>query len=52
MKNRQKKNIPFSQGQSIIELLIAIAISSILLPGLIQGLTSSREGKAQQKQIS
>ncbi|OGG22748.1 hypothetical protein A3B48_03040 [Candidatus Gottesmanbacteria bacterium RIFCSPLOWO2_01_FULL_40_10] len=50
MKNRQKKNIPFSQGQSIIELLIAIAISSILLPGLIQGLTSSREGKAQQKQ--
>lgn len=37
-------------GQSIIEFIIAMALASIFLPGLITGLVASREGKAQQQQ--
>lgn len=43
-----KKN--YQKSQSLIELLVAIAISSILLPALFMGLVASREGKAQQAQ--
>src|SRR3990172_8303680 len=42
-----KKNI---KGQSLIELLIVMALTAIFLPALISGLTSSREGKAQSQQ--
>lgn len=38
------------KGQALVELLIAIALSSILLPALLTGLVASREGKAQSGQ--
>src|SRR3989338_7940320 len=37
-------------GQALVELLVAFAFASMLLPGLITGLVASREGKAQQIQ--
>lgn len=37
-------------GQALVELLVALAFASILLPGLITGLVASREGKAQNEQ--
>ena len=37
-------------GQTIVELLITVALTAIIFPALITGLVSSREGKAQQKQ--
>lgn len=37
-------------GQSLVELLVIIALSSLLLPALITGTISSRSGKAQQNQ--
>lgn len=39
-----------NKGQSLIELLIVISLTAIFLPSLLSGLTSSREGKAQQLQ--
>ena len=36
----------FSGGQSLIEILIAISLASVLLPALLTGLVASREGKA------
>src|SRR3989344_2419003 len=39
-----------TSGQSLIELLIVIALTAIFLPPLLTGLTSSREGKAQLQQ--
>lgn len=42
--------IHFSKGQSLVELLIVMALLSIVLPTLFLGFLSSREGKAQQKQ--
>ena len=38
------------KGQSLVELLLVIGLSALLLPALLTGLTSSREGKAQQNQ--
>src|SRR3990167_9834707 len=38
------------KGQSLIELLLTIGLSAVLLPALITGLISSREGKAQQQE--
>ncbi len=38
------------RGQSLIELLLAVALGSILLPALLTGLVASREGNVQQKQ--
>ena len=38
------------QGQSLVELLLTIGLSALLLPALLTGLISSREGKAQQNQ--
>ena len=49
-----KKYISFlshnTHGQLLIEILVAIALSSILLPALLTGIVSSRSGKAQQGQ--
>ena len=39
-----------TRGQLLIEILVAIALSSILLPALLTGIVSSRSGKAQQGQ--
>ncbi len=38
------------KGLSLVELIIAIGLSSIFLPVILTGLISSREGKAQQEQ--
>ncbi|OGK22064.1 hypothetical protein A2866_05810 [Candidatus Roizmanbacteria bacterium RIFCSPHIGHO2_01_FULL_39_8] len=38
------------RGQSLIEILIAMSLITILIPALVVGLTTSREGKAQQIQ--
>lgn len=43
-------NFKFQSGQSLIEIILAIALSAILLPALLTGLVSSRQGKAQQAQ--
>lgn len=37
-------------GQSLVELLLAMALAAILLPALLTSLVASREGRAQQKQ--
>ena len=37
-------------GQSLIELLITIALSAILIPALLTGFFVTREGRAQQEQ--
>lgn len=42
-------NFKFSRGQTLIEILVAIGIASIILPALLTGFISSREGKVQQK---
>lgn len=43
--------LKFSQrGQTLIEVLFALAISSLVLPALLTGILASREGKAQQMQ--
>lgn len=38
------------KGQSLIELLIAIALAAVLIPGILNGLIASRNGKAQEGQ--
>src|SRR5690349_3311182 len=40
----------FQRGQSLLEILIVLGMLSIVLPALITGLVTSREGKAQQQQ--
>ncbi len=40
----------FGRGQLLVELLIAIGLSSIILPALLTGIVTSREGKAQEIQ--
>src|SRR3990167_11249546 len=45
-------NFKFRAGQSLVELLIAIGLLAVLLPAILTGLISSREGKAQQQQRS
>src|SRR3989344_1346132 len=42
--------IDMKKGQSLVELLVAIGLTSILLPALITGLINSREGKPQLAQ--
>lgn len=44
------KNFHFQIGQSLIELLIVIGLTAIILPALLTGIISSREGKVQQNQ--
>ncbi len=50
MNNFQFSIFNFQKGQSLVELLVAIAFAAILLPALLTGFVSSREGKAQQNQ--
>lgn len=38
------------KGQLLVEMLLAIAITAIMLPALLTGLFSSKQGKAQQGQ--
>lgn len=38
------------RGQSLVEIIIAMGLAAIILPALLTGLVSSREGKAQQAQ--
>lgn len=40
----------FQIGQSLVEIIIVMGLSIILLPALLTGLVSSRQGKAQQAQ--
>lgn len=44
------KNYRFQLGQSLVELILAMALSVVFLPALIAGLASTREGKPQQNQ--
>jgi len=37
-------------GQSLVEIVLVIGLSAIILPALLTGLVSSRQGKAQQAQ--
>lgn len=43
-------SISSKKGQSLIELLLVIALAALLMPPIFMGYMSSREGKAQQKQ--
>ncbi len=38
------------KGQSLVEIVLAMGLAAILLPALLTGLVSSRQGKAQQAQ--
>lgn len=38
------------RGQTLVEILLAIALAALMLPALLTGLVASREGKAQQEQ--
>ncbi|KKQ29726.1 MAG: hypothetical protein US43_C0003G0005 [Candidatus Levybacteria bacterium GW2011_GWA1_37_16] len=40
----------FQKGQSLVEIIIVMGLSIIILPALLTGLISSRQGKAQQSQ--
>ncbi|MDO8270096.1 MAG: hypothetical protein Q7T54_05520 [Candidatus Levybacteria bacterium] len=44
------KNLQNQKGQLLIEVLFAIALTSIILPALLTGLISSRQGISQQQQ--
>ena len=39
-----------NKGQTLIELILTVGLGAILLPVLLLGVISSREGKAQQNQ--
>ena len=43
------KDINFNKGQTLVELLIVIALLAILLPAIVMGLIASRDGKPQQE---
>lgn len=38
------------RGQSLVEIILVIGLSAIILPALLTGVVSSRQGKAQQAQ--
>ncbi len=40
----------FRSGQSLVELLLAVALASVMLPALLTGLVASRQGRVQQEQ--
>ena len=42
--------IKSQSGQSLMEIIIVMAMSMVILPALLTGLVSSRQGKAQQAQ--
>lgn len=45
-----RESMKFKRGQLLVELLIAIGLTSIILPALFTGIVASREGKAQGAQ--
>ena len=50
-ENRDRtRKIISRAGQSLIEVVIAMGLASILLPAILTGLVASREGKAQEAQ--
>ncbi len=40
----------WQSGQTLIEVLLAMAVSSLVMPALLTGIVATREGKAQQQQ--
>lgn len=44
------KNFKFQNGQSLVEILLAIGLAAVILPALLTGLVTSRQGKVQQSQ--
>ncbi len=40
----------YKKGQSLVEILIVFGLATVLLPAVLTGIISSREGKAQEKQ--
>ncbi len=44
------KNFQLQRGQSLVEIILAMGLAAIILPALLTGLVSSRQGKAQQAQ--
>jgi hypothetical protein len=40
----------WNKGQSIVELIVALGVAAIFLPGLATGLVASQSGKVQQQQ--
>lgn len=48
--DKLRTNFRVQSGQSLVEILLAIGLSAIILPALLTGLVSSRQGKAQQAQ--
>ncbi|KKU95495.1 MAG: hypothetical protein UY27_C0015G0001, partial [Candidatus Gottesmanbacteria bacterium GW2011_GWA1_48_13] len=38
------------QGQSLVELLVALGLAAVLIPAFMAGIMASREGRAQQEQ--
>lgn len=47
--NRHAKK-QYNNGTALIELLVALALTTLLLPALITGFVSAREGKIQQRE--
>ena len=50
MKNKLIQLFRKQQGQSLVELLVAIGLSSLLLPALITGLYATNNSKAAAEQ--
>ncbi len=44
------KDFKSQRGQSLVELLIAIGLATLILPALLTGLSAGRGGRAQQEQ--
>jgi hypothetical protein len=45
-----KNKFSINRGQSLVEIIIVIAMSVVILPALLTGMISSRQGKVQQAQ--
>lgn len=48
MLGSRKHSIRIQRGAALIELLVALALTTLLLPALITGFVSARQGKVQQ----
>jgi len=49
-KSKLQFTFNFEKGQSLVEIIIVMAMSIVILPALLTGLVSSRQGKVQQTQ--
>jgi type II secretory pathway pseudopilin PulG len=43
-------NLKLQVGQSLVEIVLVMALSALILPALLTGFVSSRQGKVQQSQ--